>query len=423
VKGSFRRLAFGLFAVFALALLAIACGDDEETGPGEQTQFDGAIKIGILADLSGPIGGNPNLLSTIRGFETGVADINADGGVKVGGKRYEIQIRKVDSQSNPTAAVAGATQLVQEGVLGISINTCAFFPQAYAQIKTPGTIIAWTNCPPGLNLLDKDVPGVYEGVEKNPLLFAAIDFTLPILAGWLNQVKQTDPSIKSLAFVADDTNRGKAQGAVIPAAALQAGLEFKGATYFPAGTTDMSTFLTTVKAQNADVVYMSSSGNLDAPRQFMQLGVAPRLMVPGLRPFDMTTIGNIGTTKVYMMDWRLPYHKEVAPKEFQDEVAKLGTLDGGASVQVGFAIAFYDFAYLLKQAIEKAQTTTDAAAVAKAMVGLKVDSFMGGEVIMEADHAARGTTGMILTTTDKFTVYVFENARSIKPLDTFTVNR
>jgi hypothetical protein len=48
---------------------------------------------------------------------------------------------------------------------------------------------------------------------------------------------------------------------------------------------------------------------------------------------------------------------------------------------------------------------------------------MGGEVIMEADHAARGTTGMILTTTDKFTVYVFENARTAKPLDTFTVDR
>ena len=423
MKRSFQRLVFGLFAVFALALLAAACGDDEETGTGEQAKFDGAIKIGILADLSGPLGGNPNLTSTIRGFEVGVKDINDGGGVKVADKRYEIQIIKVDSQSNPVAAVAGATQLVAAGVLGSAINTCAFFPQAYAQFKAPGNIMTWTNCPPGLNLLDKDVPGIYEGVEKNPLLFGAIDFTLPILAGWLNQVKQTDPTIKSLAFLADDTNLGKAQGAVMPAAAQLAGLEFKGATYFPAGTTDASTFLTTVKAQNADLVYMSASGNLDSPRQFIQLGVAPRLMVPGLRPFDMTTIGSIGSTKVYMMDWRLPYHKEVAPKEFQDEVAKLGTLDGGGSVQVGFAIAFYDFAYLLKQAIEKAQTTTDAAAVAKAMVGLKVDSFMGGEVIMEADHAARGTTGMILTTTDEFKVYVFENARTDKPIDTFTVKR
>jgi len=423
MKRSFKRLAFGLFVVVALALLAVACGDDEESGAGGQTQFDGVIKIGLLGDLSGPGSGSPLILSTLKGFEVGVADINADGGVKVGDKRYEIKIIKIDTKANAVDTNAAAAQLIGEGVLGVGVHNCITFPPAHAQLKATGKIMMWTNCPPGLNLLDKDVP-TFEGVEKNPLLFAGIDFTLPIFTGWLKWAKQNDPAIKTVAFLGDDSPLGRGQAAVLPAAAKAAGLEFLGPPiHFPAGTPDLASYLTDAKSRKADLVYMSSSGNLDGPTQAIKLNVAPRLMGPGLRPFDMTIIGDIGTTKVYMMDFRLPYHAEVAPDKYQDELLKLGTLDGGAPVQVGFAIAFYDFAFLLKQAIEKAQTTTDAALVAKAMVGLKVDSFMGGEVIMDADHAARGPTGMIVTTKDKFTVYTFENATADKPVDTFTVDR
>ncbi|HXG36608.1 MAG TPA: ABC transporter substrate-binding protein [Dehalococcoidia bacterium] len=422
-----KRMALIFSGLIVVLLLAVACGDDEEEGgtatPRAQ-QFDGVIKIGVIGDLSGPIGGNPNLTSPIKGLEVGVQDINAAGGVRVGGKRYQFQVVKLDSRSEAVAANAAATQLVQEGVLGSAIVTCAFFQQAYEVIKASGNIISWTNCPPGLNLLDKDVPAQFQGIERNPLLFASIDFTLPIIAGWFKQVKQIDPSIRSVAWMGDDTPLGRAQAAVVPAAAQQAGLEFRGPpVHFPFGTTDMSPFLTDLRGRGADIVYMSHGGNLDAPRQFLQLGVAPRVMIPGLRPFDLTRIGDVGSATVVMLDWRLPYHKEVAPPDYQDEVAKLGTLEGGAAIQIGFATAYYDFMRLLKDAIEKAGTFTDAKAVANALVGLRTESLMGGQVRVDPDHAVRGPAGLIVTTREKFVVYSYPDATTDRASNVFEVRR
>ncbi|HXG36655.1 MAG TPA: ABC transporter substrate-binding protein [Dehalococcoidia bacterium] len=423
---SFKRMALILAGLMVVLVLAAACGDDEET-TGTATpraqQFDGVIKLGVIVDLTGPGGGNPNTVSTAQGFQVGIKDINDAGGIQVGGKRYRLDLTTIDSRVDPVAAVAGAQQLIQEGALAVSVNTCALFPQVYQQLKQAAKSIVVTNCPPGLNLLDKDVPGQFEGVDKNPLLFAAIDFTLPILSGWIKQIQATEPGIRSLAFIADDSPLGRAQGAVMGAAAQRAGVQYLGATHFPLGTTDMSPFLTEVKAKNADIVYMSTSGNLDAPRQFIQLNVAPRLMIPGLRPFDMSRIGDVGQTKLYMLDWRLPYHKEVAPQQYQQKVANLGTLPGGAALQVGFAVAFYDFALLLKEAIQKAGTTTDANAVARALVGLTIDSYLGGKVRVDQDHAVRGPTGLIATTREKYVVYSYPDAVTDKAIDTFEVRR
>ncbi|HZP25694.1 MAG TPA: ABC transporter substrate-binding protein [Dehalococcoidia bacterium] len=422
---SLKKRTFILAALLAVAAAFVACssggGNEEKTTA--PTQFEGSIKIGTVVDLTGPGGGNPNTVSTAQGFEVAIKDINASGGVVVGGKHYRLDLTKIDSQASSTAAVAAAQQLIQEGALAVSVNTCAYFPQVYQQFKPTGNILTVTNCPPGLNLLDKDVPGQYEGTDKNPLLFAAIDFTLPILSGWIKQIQRVDPGIKTLAFMGDNTPLGSAQASVMGAAAQRAGVQYLGATQFPAGTSDMSSYLTEVKAKHADIVYMSTSGNLDAPRQFIQLDVSPRMMVPGLRPFDMTNIGDVGQTKVYLLDWRLPYHLEVVPDQYKSKVQNLGTLPGGSPLQVGFAVAFYDFGLLLKQAIEKAGTTTDAKAVANALVGLTIDSYMGGKVRVDTDHASRGPTGIIAATKEKYVVYSFPDATSDVPTATYEVKR
>ena len=102
-----RRLAVLLVAMVAVAALAIACGDDDDDD-GE------ALKIGFLADFSGPIAEFGPVIQT--GVELAIKHVNAAGGVN--GKNVLLVIG--DTQLDTTAAVEEARRLVEiEGVHAI----------------------------------------------------------------------------------------------------------------------------------------------------------------------------------------------------------------------------------------------------------------------------------------------------------------
>jgi len=414
-----RWLLFGLLAAVALGMAA--CGDEGEEEPVAETAPP--IKIGVVYDASGAVT-SPLGLSYVKGAEIAIDDINAQGGIKVGGQTYRLEYVKVDSRSDPVAAIAGAQQLLQDRVVAVAVGTCAFAPQVYAQIKPTANTFVWTVCPPLLNLLDKNVPAFYEGLEKNPLLFSAVDFTLPIIKGWLAQITAIHPDIKKVSFLLDNGPLGRALVPTLEIASKDLGLEFVGGDQYPLGTTDFSTYATNVKARNPDIVYMTSGTvAFDVPVAAVELDIAPYIIVSGLRPSDVPSLGDFGDMVVIATDFRLPYHKGIEPPEYTDEVAKFGELPGGLPLQIGFAVAWYDFIQLLAQAMEKAGTVTDADAIAQAFVGQSRESIMGGKVTVDPDHATRGSMGNFEVTRDKFTVYIYTDATSSKPIDKYDVPR
>ena len=106
------RLGLVLLALIAaLAMLVVACGDDEEDkeetpAAGKTAAPGGALKIGILFDFTGDLSEfGPNMEN---GAKLAAMQINDAGGVN--GK--DIELKRADSQTNPTAGVEGARQLV-----------------------------------------------------------------------------------------------------------------------------------------------------------------------------------------------------------------------------------------------------------------------------------------------------------------------
>lgn len=417
-----RWLRLGLLMAVVI-VAACSSGDDKGTAqPGEE-QFVGTIRIGAVLDLSGPVGSNPLGLSQVRGAERAVEDINAAGGVQVGGQRYRLEFLKFDSRSDGVAANAAAQEAIQRGVIALAVATCPYFNQVYGQFRVAG-ILTWTVCPPGLNLIDPDTR-FYEGVEKNPFLFAAIDFAEPIIIGWIKQIYKLNPDIKRISFLLDDGPLGRGMAPAVEKAAGELGLEFVGGVHYPVGTTDYSTYITNVRGRRPDLVYAGTGGGaaVELPVQAVKLNIAPFLIVAGMRPADLTPIGDLGNTTIVMTDWRLPYHKEVAPREYLQKVEKLGVLETGFPVQVGFAVAYYDFVQLLAKAIEKAGTAKDPAAIAKALPGLSVESYLGGQTVILQDHSTRGSMGNVIVTKDKFTVYIYKDARTDISERSYTVPR
>jgi len=73
------------------------------------------IKIGAVVPLTGRYAG---LGAQVRaGYEIGVEQINATGGVSVGGKKMRLELIMLDDESDPTKTVARLETLATQGVV------------------------------------------------------------------------------------------------------------------------------------------------------------------------------------------------------------------------------------------------------------------------------------------------------------------
>lgn len=82
------------------------------------------LKIGIIAPMTG--GGAPSGMAAAEGSKIAAADINAHGGLDIGGKRYQVQVIAYDDQYKAADAVAAYNRLLnQDGVRFMLIYTSA----------------------------------------------------------------------------------------------------------------------------------------------------------------------------------------------------------------------------------------------------------------------------------------------------------
>jgi len=97
-----RLLTAAVIACFAVSLLFFACG---EKGPE-------TIKIGVNAPLTGDI---PKVgEGTKYAAQMWLEDVNAAGGIEVGGKKYRVELVIEDNESKAESAVKVNTKLITE---------------------------------------------------------------------------------------------------------------------------------------------------------------------------------------------------------------------------------------------------------------------------------------------------------------------
>ncbi|HZP26468.1 MAG TPA: ABC transporter substrate-binding protein [Dehalococcoidia bacterium] len=408
-----RWLFLALAVVSVLALAACSSSNNEKTpATTAPVKFDGTVKIGMIAEFSGNAA-TPNSPSQLLGAQKAARDINDAGGIKIGGKAYQLEIVTADTRSESVGSVAGAQTMIDQNIKVVYDGTCQFWNQAYEPLKAKGNTLVSTNCPLGLNRLQ------FEGTQAHPLLFATIDFAEPIIIGWLKMVQALYPNdIKSVSSLLDNGALGAAMAPAVQKGAQQMGLTYAPAVSYPVGQTDFSSYVTNMKAAKVDMVYSSApGGTTELPQAAMDLQMTKYLVVPGLRPFlfkNMKLNGGV----IISADWRVPYTSGLTPPNLVSVVDSFGKLAGNQPPQLGFAVAFNDWIWMLKQAMEQAGTTDDMAAVAKALVGQKYNGPFGTSETM-VDHSAIGATGIVVFKDDKATVYIYADARQTKPVSTF----
>ncbi len=366
-----RRVGHRLLGAAAVAAVSLAAAT---AGIGHASAEAETLKIGAIFSLSGTVA--PFSEGGVHAVELAVQQINAAGGFTVGDTTYELELVMLDDRSDPAVATASATQLLEdEGVNIILGPVTSVTAPAVAEYAVPRGAIMFS----GSTAL---VPMLLDGGA--PTLFNTSGDQATIAAYMAAALERGYPDATRVAAIYDDGGIGTFMGPNFVTAAEELGLELVAEEVYPADETDFASILTTVKDAEPEVVFVccTSTANANIAKQAIELGAAPAFMSWGgsLRPATSTAIGEpieqpwVVVSMPGIME-ALEDGTLVAPRDGQlaylDDVVNV--LGEEISVDEGGALYFYDYVFLLVQALQDAGSVDDTEAIAAAINAIEFD--------------------------------------------------
>lgn len=223
----------------------------ESTSPTEAASaFDGEIIIGAINSMTGA---NAMTAAERRwAEEAAVADINADGGVDLGGKKMELKIRFIDDKTEPTEAAAAMEKLIKvEGIdvilgsnvlnLNLAAATVAEKYQAYYHLDT-----CWTSA-----IREQDYATVSD-IFLEPAGAAEVPFNA------MDLQPEAERPTRCATFMQDNIDgQGLAEG--VKAMAEKHGYSVVMEEYFTPGTKDYSSAILKLKQNDIDALFVFTS--------------------------------------------------------------------------------------------------------------------------------------------------------------------
>jgi len=258
---------------FAAAVALAGCGKKEE--PAKKAEAAKApatapaevIKIGHVAPLTGGIAhlGKDNE----NGARLAVDEINAAGGLEVGGKKYKLELLAEDDKADPKEGTLAAQKLVDAGVVAVvgHLNSGTTIPASkiYADANVVQVSPSATN------------PKYTEQGFKTAFRVVANDNQQgAVLANYA----ATEMKAKTIAIVDDRTAYGQGLADVVEKVAKEKGLKVVAREFATDKTTDFNAILTKIRAAKPDVVMYGGMDATAGPmaKQMKQLGIKAKLL-------------------------------------------------------------------------------------------------------------------------------------------------
>lgn len=208
-----------------------------------------AIRIGLNAELTGgiPVVG----ASCKNGAELAVEEVNAAGGLEVGGRKYRVELLVEDNEDKAESAAAAAHKLNTAGVLlmiGPNASRNAIPAAEVAESAKMPMISPWSTAV-------KTTIDAATGQPKKFVFRAAFidDFQGVVAAKFaLQELKTTKPAV--LYDVASEYNKGIAE--VYKKTIEAAGVSVVAFETYTTGDKDFSSQLTKIRAAGADSLFL-----------------------------------------------------------------------------------------------------------------------------------------------------------------------
>lgn len=378
-----KFLSLALAALMTAGCL-VGCGSAKKTPDGITVEGD-TIKVGVFEPVTGENGGGGS--QEVLGIRYANKQVPS---VTIGDKEYKIELVEVDNQSDKTAAVTAASQLITSGVVavlgsygsGVSIAAGATFESA----GVPAIGCSCTN------------PQVTLGNDFYFRVCFLDPFQGTVMANYAYATKGCQK-----AYViyqnGDDYSTGLANYFM---QAFKG--EVVGQSTFNTNESDFNAYITAAKAANPDVVFVPSSIQTASLfiKQAREAGLDCAIMA-GDTWENQTIIDNAGkdnATNVYLSTFFDENDSGAAEfvkgyKEFLNSDSANLTLNGGNDVVAAVSALGYDAYMTLVEALKKVDpANVNSVAIRDA---LKTVSFAGvtGSISFDENGDAKKDTAFI----------------------------
>ncbi|HEY4296620.1 MAG TPA: ABC transporter substrate-binding protein [Paraburkholderia sp.] len=331
-------------------------------GAAPMLQAQEVLKIGAIGSLSG--GGTAWGLATQRGAQMAIDEVNAAGGLKVGGKTYKPTLVMVDDQYTASGGRTAAQRLM-------TLEKTKFI---LGPVGTPVVLAAIAVTNPGKTLVMSD--GYADTVLKNAAHaaynFRIMDSETEFARAMIEWLHRSQPQLKTVALIAPNDATGQAVLPVLKQLYEENGFKVYIET-FDRGMQEFTPLLTRMMEQKPDLFDLNANSPGDAgllvkqARQVGFKGVIWKVGGPAM-PEIQSVAGNLaeGVMAYGQFDFSTP-----AGQKFADEYHKRwsGTINPETPI-------WYNAAKLLMEAIRRAGTVSDVDKVRDAVAHL--DGYDGG---------------------------------------------
>src|SRR5881296_232096 len=318
------------------------------------------IKFGISTPLSGPAApwGIPHKNATELIFD----EINAQGGLDVGGKKYKLEVVAYDHKYVIAEGVATVNRLIaKDGVKYISILGGAVV-KANEEAVNEGRV---------LNLPLAYADGLVS--PKNPLTFHSFPSPPETTTFW-KWIKQNHPGLKRVATISPNDDTGWWSIKVETAFVEKLGYQIAGKEFFERGMTDFNPVLLRILAQKPDVISVlaSPAGSVGLIiKQARELGFKGRFIHIG--QIDTSVVANIAGKANVEGTWVHGYVQNPLPDRIKRWQARSTKKYGEWNAT---SIDFTNPAFAFIAAVKKAQSL-DQNKIADALQTVEFENLWG----------------------------------------------
>jgi len=269
----------------ALAVAAAVLITPLSAQPGRAADTDNVIRFGASLALTGGLASEGTLVKD--GYDWMVREINAHGGLTVGGKKYTVEIKYYDDGSDTPTAVRLTKKLLDEDHVNFLLG-----PYGSGATNATSAVAEQYKIP----MVDAHGSANTIYAKGNKYIFGVLNPADQYATPMLQLAKEQKDPPKTIAFVREDTlfaNIG------IESAAKQAealGMKVVYNEKYPSGTKDFSTIIAAIKAQKPDMVLAGGyQGDMIViTRQIREGGLGVKMLGFLLGPTVRGYVGTLG---------------------------------------------------------------------------------------------------------------------------------
>jgi len=190
-------------------------------------------------------------------------EINAAGGIKVGGKTYKVEVRSVDNKYNAGDGAKTAETLITRDKVKIFTHSIGTAPAKAIQAMTERENVLLFTSAWGRSVKGKDFP----------LTFTIINTPDEVLKPIYSTVKQRHPEAKSVVLLNPNDASGQETAKDSKRFWEEMGIKVVGSHYFERSTTEFQPIATKISADKADIIDLGGTPPANAGIIIKELAV------------------------------------------------------------------------------------------------------------------------------------------------------